>query len=102
MLKFTTTTPIKGNSSLREFLQTKPLISLTRKPVLKEAKIEGKDAKIEGEAFKLAGFDLPCFYEGDIGELDKKEPEILMVLPSGEYPIKVKLTPKGTYLLDLK
>lgn len=102
MLKFTTTTPIKGNSSLGELLQTKPLISLKRKPVLKEAKIKGKDAKIEGEAFKLAGFDLPCFYEGDIAELDKKEPEILMVLPSGEYPIKVKLTPKGTYLLDLK
>lgn len=102
MLKFTTTTPIDSNSTIKEFFQTKPLIPLKGKPVLKEAAIEGKEARIEGEALKLAGFSLPCFYEGDISELDNENPQIFMVLPSGEYPIKVKLTPKGIYLLDSK
>lgn len=102
MLKFTTTTPIGCNSSVKEFFQTKTLISLKQKHKLKDAVLAGKEARIEGQALKLAGFHLPCFYEGNIEELDKKDPEIYMVLPSGKYPIKVKLNNNGIYLLDLK
>ena len=102
MLKFTTITPISKETFIDDIKHVKPLINLDNKPTLKESKIIGKEAKIVGNALKIAGFDLPCFYEGDISELDKTIPNILMVLPSGEYPIKVKLDRNGIYLLDLK
>lgn len=81
---------------------TKPLIELTDKHELSNGKIKGKEAVIVGKAYDMAGFFLPCFFDGDIQELDKRNGKILMVLPSGEYEIKATLNSHGIYLLDLK
>lgn len=64
-------------------------------------KLKGKNAFIIGKALELAGFGLPCFYDGDIEELDKEESEIFMVLPSGTYRISVIINSDDEYLLDL-
>ena len=102
MLKFTTITPFDINSPLSVLAKTKPLIEIDNSCHLISGKIKGLDAKIIGRALELAGFSLPCFYDGDIRELDKKDSQIIMVLPSGEYPIVTKLNEQRVYLLDLK
>lgn len=102
MLKFTTTVPFDDNTPMEVLVNTKPLIEIKEKCSLVGGKIKGNDAVITGEALKLAGFTLPCFYEGNITELDKEEQDIIMVLPSGEYQIKAILNENGVYNLELK
>jgi hypothetical protein len=101
MLKFTTTTPFDENTSIDKLMSIQPLIMLKEKRHLIESPIIGKEARIVGSALDLAGFHLPCFFEGDFSELDKKEPNVIMVLPSGEYPIRVNLDKDGVYNLDV-
>lgn len=102
MLRFTTTTPFSLESSIDELLNTRPLVKVDKGLKLIEGKIKGKEAEITGKALELSGFYLPCFFEGDITELDKKEQDITMVLPTGEYEIKAELNEKGIYQLNLK
>jgi hypothetical protein len=62
-------------------------------------------AYIHGDAEDLAGFDIPFLIDGDIGQLDLDiaEQDILMLLPSGEYPcVSTKDTNYEYYLLTLK
>lgn len=98
MLKFTTIAPIDNrveNNGLT------PLITPNENCRLMGGKIKGKNATIVGKALELAGFGLPCFYDGDIEDLDKESAEIIMVIPSGTYRIKVSKTSDDEYLLDL-
>lgn len=102
MLRFTTTTPFSLESSIDELLKTRPLVKVDKGLKLIEGEIKGTEAEITGQALELSGFYLPCFFEGDIKELDKEEQDIKMVLPTGEYEIKAELNEKGIYQLDLK
>ena len=101
MLKFTTTTPFDENPSIEELMRIQPLIQLKEKKTLIESPIIGEESRIVGAALDIAGFYLPCFFEGDLAELDKEKPNLIMVLPSGEYPIKVFLDDDGVYNLDI-
>lgn len=98
MLKFTTIAPI-DNDAENDGLT--PLITPNENCRLMGGKIKGKNAAIVGKALELAGFGLPCFYDGDIEDLDKESSEIIMVIPSGTYRIKVSKTSDEEYLLDL-
>lgn len=102
MLKFTTITPVTKSSSITEMINTRPLIELRGRHKIESGDIKGIAALIIGKAYQLAGFSLPCFFEGNITELDKENGEIYMVLPSGEYAISSKLGSDGIYRLDLK
>jgi len=53
-------------------------------------KIRGRVAYIHGEAEEIAGFDIPKFIDGNLGQLDLpiEDQDILMMLPSGEYKCK--------------
>lgn len=98
MLKFTTIAPIDNRV---ENNGVTPLITPNENCRLMGGKIKGKNATIVGKALELAGFGLPCFYDGDIEDLDKESAEIIMVIPSGTYRIKVSKTSDDEYLLDL-
>lgn len=98
MLKFTTIVPI--NDAIFD-ISLLPLITPSNNCRLMGGRIKGKNATIVGKAFELAGFGLPCFYDGDIEDLDKEDAEILMVIPSGTYHIKVSKNADDEYLLDL-
>ena len=98
MLKFTTIIPIDGERCDNALC---PLITPSTDCRLMGGKISGRNASIVGKALKLAGFGLPCFYDGDIEELDKNDADIRMVIPSGTYNIKVSKNSDNEYLLDL-
>ncbi len=101
MLKFSTTTPFSIKDSPETILNIRPLIVPPKGSYLKNGDINGNNAYIVGRALALAGFDLPCFFDGDITELDNPEGKVFMVLPSGTYRIKVQIDSKNNYLLDL-
>lgn len=78
-----------------------------------EDDIDGEEDEfiyIDGEAESLASFDLPYFFSGDMAQLKRpvEKQDIIMVLPSGEYPIKAIWEPNPPfgqnprYLLQLK
>lgn len=97
MLKFTTIQPLDPSVPT----PITPLIRPREDCRLADGTIRGTSATIVGRALTLAGYPLPCFYDGDIEELDRPNPEILMVIPSGIYPIKASINPSNEYLLDL-
>ena len=101
MLKFSTTTPFSIHDSPSKILNARPLIIPPKGCYLYTGKIKGNNAYIVGRALALAGFNLPCFFDGDIAELDNPNGDIYMVLPSGTYKIKVQMDSKNNYLLDL-
>lgn len=101
MLKFSTTTPFSIKDSPETILNIRPLIVPPKGSCLNNGKIKGNNAYIVGRALTLAGFDLPCFFDGDITELDNPDGKVFMVLPSGTYRIKVQIDSKRNYLLDL-
>lgn len=101
MLKFSTTTPFSINDSIGSILNIRPLIIPPKGSYLNNGHIKGNNAYIIGRALELAGFYLPCFFDGDITELDNPEGKVFMVLPSGTYRIKVQIDSKNNYLLDL-
>lgn len=101
MLKFTTTTPFNESSSIEMLLKTKPLINLDGGTKLISCPLRGREAVICGKALELAGFYMPFFFEGNLSELDSDDPCIRMVLPSGEYPIRVSMNIEGIYNLDI-
>lgn len=101
MLRFSTITPLGINNSPTEVFNTHPIIVPPKDCHLREGKIKGNNAYIVGRALKLAGFHLPCFFDGDITELDNPNGMIFMVLPTGTYRIKVRFDSENNYLLDL-
>lgn len=67
-------------------------------------KIRGKTAYIHRHAEDIAGYDIPYFLDGNLGQLDLPvtEQDILMVLPSGEYQCKSEYHMNHTaYLITL-
>lgn len=101
MLKFSTTTPFSIKDSPETILNIRPLIVPPKGSCLNNGDIKGNNAYIVGRALTLAGFYLPCFFDGDITELDNPEGKVFMVLPSGIYRIKVQIDSEQNYLLDL-
>ena len=73
-----------------------------------KTKTKGKGAYIHGDAEDLAGFDIPEFIDGDLGQFDLPEDEqdILMLLSDGEYQCIAEYTDKpmcrDCYLITLK
>jgi len=72
-------------------------------------KLKGRTAYIHGEAEEISGFDIPVFLDGDMAQLDLsvEDQNILLLLPSGEYPLISTLQTKGildnnAYYLTLK
>lgn len=69
---------------------------------------KGKGAYIHGDAEDLAGFDIPEFIDGDLGQFDlpKDEQDILMLLAGGEYQCVAEYTDQpgcsDCYLITLK
>ena len=57
---------------------------------LVKAELKGKTAYIHGEAEKIAGFDIPTFIDGNMGQLTLpiEQQDILLLLPDGEYKCK--------------
>ena len=101
MLKFSTITPFSIHGSPLDTILTRPLITPPQGCYLRNGNIKGNNAYIVGRALKLAGFHLPCFFDGDITELDNPNGMIFMVLPTGTYRIKVRFDSENNYLLDL-
>lgn len=101
MLRFSTTTPFCVHDPLSTLLNTHPLIVPPKDCHLRNGEIKGNNAYIVGEALALAGFHLPCFFDGDITELDNPDGKIFMVLPSGTYRVHAHLDAENNYLLDL-
>lgn len=101
MLKFSTTNPFCDHDSPHLLLMVHPLIVPPKDSFLRQGEIKGNNAYIVGRALILAGFNLPCFFDGDITELDNPDGEIFMVLPSGTYQVKVEMDTENNYLLDL-
>ena len=101
MLKFTTTNPFTEDNS-KDISNVNLLVIPPTDAKLISSPLKGRNAYIMGKALVLAGFSLPCFFDGDIRELDKDDGEILMVLPSGEYPIICRLDKNNNYALDLR
>jgi len=106
-LRFTTTNPHGMFSSE----QSELLISTENINLGKLINLPiGKGAYIHDDAEELAEFDIPCFLDGDYGQLDLpiEEQDILMMLPSGNYQCKSELSYKSMinkdeyYLLTLK
>lgn len=101
MLKFTTTNPFTEDNS-KDISNVNLLVIPPTDAKLFSSPLKGRNAYIMGKALVLAGFSLPCFFDGDIRELDKDDGEIIMVLPSGEYPIICQLDKNNNYALDLR
>lgn len=101
MLRFSTTTPFSVHDSPELLLKAHPLIVPPNGSILRYGNIKGNNAYIVGKALALAGFNLPCFFDGDITELDNPDGEIFMVLPGGSYKVKVLIDSENNYLLDL-
>jgi hypothetical protein len=65
-------------------------------------------AYIHGDAEELAGYDIPVFIDGNMGQLDLPidQQDILMLLPSGEYKCKAEycdnVFASNCYLITLK
>lgn len=73
-----------------------------------QCKLKGRTAYIHGEAEDKAGYDIPTFIDGDMAQLDLpvNEQDILLMLPSGEYPCKAEyndsIGSSDCYLITLK
>jgi len=102
-LRVTTSTPC----SMFGFSQMEPLVKPDNIGELivstPDNHIKGKTAYIDDNAEDIAGFDIPIFIDGNMHQLDepKDNQDILMVLPSGEYPLLAELV-DDTYYLTLK
>jgi hypothetical protein len=63
---------------------------------------------IDGEAQSIAGFDIPYFIDGNLGQLELpiEQQDILLLLPCGEYKCKAEYNDSpfasDCYLITLK
>ncbi len=89
-LRFTTTKPMSMLGILNPIEDHKPLTLPNDVGEFIMDTIKGKNAYIHGEAEEIAGFDIPTFIDGNLGQLDLPitEQEIYMVLPNGVYQCK--------------
>lgn len=108
-LRFTTTKPMGMMGIFNAKEDHKPLVTPKNLGELIEDKTKGTGAYIHDDAEGLAGFDIPTFLDGNLGQLDLpvEQQDILMVLPSGEYKCKAVLNSDGDgdinkYYLTLK
>jgi hypothetical protein len=92
-LRFTTTKPMAFMGIGNPESDHKPLVSPDDKGELVKPELKGTGAYIHDDAESLANYDIPAFIDGDLGQLDlpTEEQDILMLLPSGEYPCKAVL-----------
>ncbi len=91
-LRFTTTKPMAMLGILNPKEDHKILVTPNKIGEFINDKIIGKTAYIHGIAEGLAGFDIPDFIDGNLGQLDLpfNQQDILMLLPSGEYKCKAE------------
>jgi hypothetical protein len=54
---------------------------------------QAKQIYLHNDAEYLAGYDIPYIIDGDMSQLDRpaSEQDILMILPSGKYPVVAEL-----------
>ena len=78
------------------------LVTPTKINKLIKTKVKGRTAYIHGKAEQLAGFDIPRFIDGDMGQLDLpiENQDILLILKSGEYPCVAKYREKNKAAWD--
>ena len=69
--------------------------------------LKGKNAYIHDDAEDLAGYDIPVFIDGNLGQLGLPfdQQDILMLLPSGNYQCKAeycdRIGSSNCYLITL-
>jgi hypothetical protein len=105
-LRFTTTEPtgMAGIFSTPSDL----LVTVDNVNELINNGIKGRTAYIHADAENLAGFDIPHFIDGDMGQLDLPigEQNIVMLLKNGEYKCQAVLQnsvfAQNAYLITLK
>lgn len=69
--------------------------------------IKGRGAYLHGMMESIAGYDIPIFLKGDVGQLDEpiKSQDILVVIKDKEYPCIAKLQDErdiGAYYITRK
>lgn len=106
-LRFSTTKPMAFAGAINPPQDHNPLALPKEIGVLIEDKVKGRTAYIHGKAEILAGFDIPKFIDGNIGQLELPidKQDIVMILPSGEYKCKSEycneLGSSNCYLITL-
>lgn len=103
-LRFTTTEPggFLGIMNNRE--EHNPLAIPKSTGELIQDKVKGRCAYIHDTAEELAGYDIPTFIDGNMGQLDLpiEDQDILMLLPSGEYKCKaIRTSDKATWDMNV-
>lgn len=107
-LRFTTTKPMPMLGIFNKEEDHQPLVIPKDVGEFIQDKTKGKTAYIHGDAEALAGFDIPTFIDGNLGQLDlpQNKQNILMLLPSGEYKCKAEFCTEAgatnSYLITLK
>ena len=107
-LRFTTTKPMGMLGIFNPVEDHKPLFVPENVGELIHDTVKGRTSYIHDDAEDLAGYDIPTFIDGNLGQLDLpiEEQDILMVLPSGEYHCKSELSTdigsRNAYLITLK
>ena len=90
-LRFTTSKPgFMGTASI-------PLVVPESVEQIIQTDTKYKSAYIHGDAEELAGYDIPIFLDGDLGQLDLpiEEQDILMLLIGEEYKCKCEVGKDG-------
>jgi hypothetical protein len=106
-LRFTTTKPMPMLGICNPEEDHAPLVTPKEIGEFIHDVVPGKGAYIHGEAESLAGYDIPTFLDGNLGQLALpiEQQDILMLLPSGEYKCKAEYCnewgAKDSYLITL-
>lgn len=91
-LRFTTTMSMSFAGVFNPKEDFKPLALPTEIGEIIQDKLKGKNIYIHGDAEDLAGFDIPLFIDGNLGQLDLpiEQQDILMCLPNKTYKCKAE------------
>jgi len=105
-LRITTTKPyslILGAFN-EDAIEDKPIVDIKDNGELITPTLKGKNAYLDGELERLAGFDIPLFIDGDMGQLDLNvsEQDILFLMPEKDYQCNAILQSSGSYYITLK
>lgn len=107
-LRFTTTKPMSFLGIFNPEADHKPLVEPSNFGELIKDELKGKNAYIHGAAEGKAGFDIPTFIDGNMGQLalPVNQQDILMILPEGEFKCKAEyydeIGASNCYLITLK
>lgn len=106
-LRFTTTKPMAMMGIFNPDKDHEPLVTpaVIGELIMDEVKCD--TVYIHDDAQALAGYDIPTFIDGNIGQLDQpvEKQDIVMLLPDGEYKCKSVLynhNGKDRYYITLK